>query len=153
VSVRFLRPARAGLVALFFAVALASALDTYPSTWSFLRDQRVESARLSALERRQAAGYKHLLPVDVFDFFRTHLRPGDRYYVQARPGRFFAGVDRPTASRTFARFYLLPAVEVDDAKRADVVLSLARDPQELGLRYSSMVRAPSGRYFVARVAR
>jgi hypothetical protein len=143
------RNAAAGLCA---AIALVSAALTLPDTWSWLSEQRSDSETLSEVDRFQAAGFANRLPVGGFDFFRTHVKRGDRVYVHARTGTSVRGVDFPTAARTFARYYLLPAVVVDDFRDATVVVTVARDPRELGLEYASVLEQDGGTFTVARVS-
>lgn len=97
--------------------------------------------------------YQTLLPTTAGEFFSSRLRRGDRFYVHAGDGTFIAGVDYPTAVRTFARFQLLPAVLVEDPRQADIVLAIAADPTTLGLTLESIERSRDGRYAIARVAR
>ena len=132
-----MRRVGAGLCA---ALALASAAITLPDTWQFLSDQRNDLADLDAVDRVQAPGFNNRLPVGAFDFFRANVRRGDRVYVLARAGTTVRGVDFPTGARTFARYYLLPAIVVERPEDATVVVAIARDPKELGLTYKSTVR-------------
>lgn len=145
--------ARVGVVALFLAFALLSTLKTFPSTWSFLSEQRESYADLTAEQPNVVPQFQSLIPVAAASFFFSHLKRGDRYYLLAPPGTFFTGVDRPTAVRTFGRFYLLPAVAVPDPHDADVVLAIGADPRDLDLPYDEVVQAEGGRYAVARVRR
>jgi hypothetical protein len=142
------RGAAAGLCA---AIALLSAALTLPDTWRWLSEQRSDSEDLSAIDRFQASGFGNRLPVGGFDFFRAHVRRGDLVFVHARPGSSARGVDFPTAARTFARYYLLPAIVVDDPREATVVVAVGRDPRELGLRYASVLEEDGGSFVVARV--
>ena len=144
-----MRVAAAGVCA---AIALVSTAMTLPDTWSWLSEQREVSAELSDASRFQAAGFNNRLPVGGFDFFRTHVKRGDRVYVHAREGTSVRGVDFPTAARTFARYYLLPAIVVDDPADATVVVTVARDADELGLRYASVLEQDDGTFTVARVS-
>ena len=130
---------RAG-AALCAALALASAVITLPDTWRWLADQRSDLADLSPVDRVQAPGFNNRLPVGAFDFFRANVRRGDRVYVLAREGTTVRGVDFPTGARTFARYYLLPAIVVEDPREATVVVAIDRDPTELGLTYKSTLR-------------
>jgi hypothetical protein len=130
---------RAG-AALCAALALASAAVTLPDTWRWLADQRSDLADLSPVDRVQAPGFNNRLPVGAFDFFRANVRRGDRVYVLAREGTTVRGVDFPTGARTFARYYLLPAIVVEDPGDATVVVAIGRDPKELGLTYKSTLR-------------
>jgi hypothetical protein len=86
------------------ALALGSALLTFPDTWRWLSDQHEGLAALGAADRVQAPGFNNRLPVGGFDFFRGNVRRGDRVYVLAREGTTVRGVDFPTGARTFARY-------------------------------------------------
>jgi hypothetical protein len=135
------------------AVALASGLKDLPGTWRWLSRQRTQFAGLSAQERAQEPGTAQLLPVDAFDFFRSRLREGDRYYLAVERGGFSAGVDRATAGRIFGRFYLLPSVQVASPGKADVILTVGIDPRSLGVPLGRVEKFSGGNYFVARVRR
>ena len=131
------------------AIALVSAAITLPATWRWLSDQRSDLEGMSAVDRIQAPGFNNRLPVGAFDFFRANVRRGDRVFVLARPGTTVRGVDFPTGARTFARYYLLPAIVVERPEDATVVVAIGRDPAELGLEYRSTLR--EGDFHVARV--
>jgi hypothetical protein len=146
-----LRRAQLGAVVCFLAFGAVSIGRTIDRTWSFLGNQRASYADLTRDAPNVVPEFQVLLPVAVTNFFSSHLRRGDRFYVQAADGPFIAGVDYPTAVRTFARFELLPAVAVSDPREADVVLALGTDPRELGLSYARIDRTPDRRYAVARV--
>jgi hypothetical protein len=143
--------AHAALAAAFLVLAVGSIVRTFPDTWDWLGAQRSQLQGLSAIDRVEAAGYKSFLPVEGFNFFRARLHPDDRYYLLAPPGNSFRGVDLPTAARTFGRYYLLPAIAVEDPRRASVVLSLGPDPRTLGLRYQRLEREPGVPWVVARI--
>ena len=147
------RRACLGVVALFFAVAAFSTASTFDDTWRFLDDQHESYADLTAVEPNIVPEFQTLLPVSAVNFFASRMRRGDRFYVHAAEGPFIAGVDYPTAVRTFARFQLLPAILVRDPREADVVLTIGGDPTQLGLRLREVARSPDGRYAFARVAR
>jgi hypothetical protein len=148
-----IRVALAQAALLLVAVlAAASVLRTLPGTWSYLSRQHDAFAPLTARDPNLVAGYDSLLPSAARTFFAERTKRGERFYVQARPGPFIAGVDYPTAVRTLARYELLPAVEVDDPRDADVVFSLGPSPSALGLRYERIDRDPRG-YSAARVGR
>lgn len=132
-------------------LAFLSAALTFPDTWGWLSEQRAASVELTPVDRVEAAGYKHFLPVEGFNFFRSHVRRGDRYLLLAPEGQSFPGVDRPAAARTFARYYLLPAVLVDDPRDATLVFSLGPDPAAAGLPLGPVERHES--FAAARVTR
>jgi hypothetical protein len=131
-------------------IALVSAGLTLPDTWRWLSDQRSDLARLDAVDRIQAPGFNNRLPVGAFDFFRANVRRGDRVFVLARQGTTVRGVDFPTGARTFARYYLLPAIVVETPQDATVVVGIGRDPGELGLEYRTTLR--EGDFHIARVS-
>jgi hypothetical protein len=120
-------------------LAAVSTALTLPDTWSWLAEQRSDSAGLTAVDRFQAAGFSNRLPVGGFDFFRANVKRGDKVFVWARPGTSVRGVDFPTAARTFARYYLLPATIVDQPHEATVVVTIGRDAKELGLPYKAVL--------------
>jgi hypothetical protein len=131
------------------ALALLSSALTLPDTWRWLSDQRTDLEELGPADRLQAPGFNNRLPVGGFDLFRANLRRGDTVYVLARPGTTVRGVDFPTGARTFARYYLLPALVVERPEDATVVVGIGRDPRELGLRFRSEQRDDP--FFVGRV--
>ena len=136
-----------------FVVALGSGINDFPNTWDWLSQQHAQFARLSPAERVQEPGTAQLLPVDAFDFFRSRLRTGDRFYLAASRGGYETGVDRATASRIFGRYYLLPATLVDDPSKADVIFTVGVKPQTLGLPLERVEKFAEGDYYAARVRR
>jgi hypothetical protein len=147
------RVAQLVAVGCFFALAAFSIGRTFDETWDFLTGQRESYADLTAAEPNIVPEFQTLLPVSAVNFFSSRMRRGDRFYVHAAQGSFIAGVDYPTAVRTFARFQLLPAVLVRDPAGADVVLAIGADPAQLGLQLGEVARSPDGRYAFARVKR
>lgn len=132
-------------------VALGSGINDFPVTWDWLSSQHDQFASLTPQERAQEPGTAQLLPVDAFDFFRSKLHDGDRYYIAAKRGGFETGVDRATASRIFARYYLLPAIQVDEPAEADVVFTVGVDPKSLGVPLARAQKFAGGDYYAARV--
>jgi hypothetical protein len=148
-----LKVARLAAVAAFLVLATVSTGDTIGQTWDFLSSQRESYAELTSAEPNIVPEFQSLLPVDAVNFFSSRMRRGDRFYVLAADGPFIAGVDYPTAVRTFARFQLLPAIAVRDPHDADIVLAIGADPADLGLAYLRVEQSPDRRYTVARVRR
>ena len=138
--------------ALFVVVAAISIGMTLPDTWSWIGDQRAEFGDYSERDRVEIAAFDNRIPFEPFAFFRQHVRRGDRFFVFAREGNSVRGVDFSTASRTFARYYLQPAILVDDPANATVVLAIGRAPAETGFRFKSILRGPRGEYAVARIS-
>lgn len=147
------RVARLGAVVAFLTLAALSTVRTFDRTWDFLASQRESYRDLTAAEPNIVPEFQTLLPVSAVNFFSARMRRGDRFYVHAADGPFIAGVDYPTAVRTFARFQLLPAVLVRDANEADVVLAIGADPAGANVPVEDVARSPDGRYAFARVAR
>jgi len=138
---------------LVLVLALASGLMDLPGTWDRLSAQRSQFEDLSAADRAREPGTSQLLPVDAFDFFRSRVGEGDRYYLAVTKGGFTTGVDRAQAARIFGRFYLLPAVQVDAPDKANVVLTIGVEPHTLGVELGEVTKYAGGQYFVARVRR
>ena len=145
--------ARAFAALAVLAVALASGLKELPGTWRWLSEQHSQFAHFTAQEREEEPGTAQLLPVDAFDFFRTKLSEGERYYLAVTPGNFTSGVDRAQAARIFGRFYLLPAVQVGTPQEAQVILTVGVDPHTLGVPLGPVEKFSGGNYFAARVQR
>jgi hypothetical protein len=145
---------RTATAVLFFGLAAISAGSTLRGSWPLLSGQpHGYYSKLTRGDPNAVPRFQSLLPDSVVRFFSARVRPGEGYYVQVPDGVFIPGVDYPTAVRTFARFELLPAVEVQDPREADVVLSIGADPGLLGLRYERVERTRDGRYALAWVLR
>jgi len=144
------RRARIGAIAVA-VVAFVSTVITFPHAWSWASDQRSSFEGLAS--PTLVFKYQQLLPEDAVAFARARLKPRDRYYVLARQGSLFAGVNYPTAVRTFARYALLPAVQVQDPHLADYVIGVGADPGTLGLTYSKVDWDRNTGVAVAKVAR
>jgi hypothetical protein len=143
---------RAAAVAVL-AVGIASAGKSFGGSWQFLGDLHASGAALGEQARVHAPGDALPLPMDRFDHYRSWLRKGDRYWLDVNPSGFGRYLDLPHAVAALARFYLLPAVQVDDLADATVVLSWDRDPAQLGLRFSESHREGLQLVFVSRIAR
>jgi hypothetical protein len=124
-----------------------------PHSWSLMRIEHADFAGYTAIEREQEYGAELSLPMNLFDFYRQYLRPGDRYFIQIQNGAFGRFIDKETAVRTVARLYLLPAIEARDLKHANVVLSWDSDPGLLRLRFLQQSRLGLQLIFVSRIAR
>jgi len=133
-------------------LALVSAAITVPHAWSWVNGQQSSFQGLASDEL--VFKYQQLLPEEAVVFARARLAPKERYYVLPRPGTApFAGVDYATAVRTFARYALLPAVQVQDPHAADAVVGVGADPGKLGLSYAKVQWDPTGSVVVATVKR
>jgi hypothetical protein len=144
------RLARAGAIAVA-VLAFVSAAITFPQAWSWASDQRSSFEGLSS--PTLVFKYQQILPEEAVAFVDKRLQPRDRYYVLAKPGSLFAGVNYPTAVRTFARYALLPAVQVQDPRAADYVIGVGADPGTLGLKYAKVEWIGQTGVALAKVAR
>jgi hypothetical protein len=135
------------------ALAAASAGLRYEAIWNHLGDERTRDEALSGEERARAPVTSIPLNVDVFEFWRAFLQPGDRVYFHVLESGFSTFVDLPTVVAAVGRFWLLPAVQVEHVDEANVVLSWERDPAELGLRFGEQHRAGQQLFWVSRIAR
>jgi hypothetical protein len=151
----FHRDSRVFAVGAVVAIAFAgaSAFMHGPDAWSKLGRERARDAALTAQERERAPLDALPLPANVFDFYRAHLRLGDRVYFQVLESGFGPFADLPTVVATVGRYYLLPAVAVDRLEDANVVVSWEADPGLLGLQFEEQHRAGLQLFFVSRVAR
>lgn len=124
-----------------------------PEALRAMRDAYEAAAGLSDLQREQAYGAAVPLNMEIFDFYKRQLRQDDRYYMQVLNGPFSTFADKRTVVTKVGNLYLLPALQVQDPRQADVILSFDEDPATLGLRYSEQLRAGQQLIFVSRVQR
>jgi hypothetical protein len=75
-------------------------------------------SKLTAVERRHAAGDRLHLDPAPFDAFRARLAPGARYAVDVPPGERGPFITRGAVVRAYAAFLFLPAIQV---RRAPLV--------------------------------
>jgi hypothetical protein len=142
------------LPALAVVIVLAySIVEDVPHSWRLMRNEHARFAGYTRVQRDQAFGTLLPLPMDIFAWYRLYLHAGDRYYLQTPPGAFGEFIDKPTAVRTVARLYLLPAVQVAKLRDANIVVSFDADPGTLPLRYSDQVRSGQQLIFVSRIDR
>jgi hypothetical protein len=151
-----LRRARLSVLAVAGVLAIGLLLVTaaveLPRTIDRMRTERAQFVSLTHAEREQAFGTLIPLRMDVFGFYRSHLRPGDRYWIQVDASPFSEFANKATVVRGVGRMALLPAVEVERPEQADVILSWDKDPALLQYRYSEQWRAGLQLLFVSRVA-
>lgn len=147
--------ARAALVAAAATcvVATASALTSFDRIWTQLRQDRDRDEALTEVERERAPIRAIPLTVEVLEYWSAFLRPGDRVYFHVLESGFSSFVDLPTVVAASGRFWLLPAVQVEDLDDATVVVSWERDPNELDALYSEQHQAGQQRFYVSRILR
>ena len=74
-------------------------------------------SKLSATERKHAAGDRLHLDPAPFDVFRAQLSPRERYAVDVPAGAQGPFITRGAVVRAYAAFYFLPAIQVRHAPR------------------------------------
>jgi hypothetical protein len=135
------------------AVAAVSVLTSYDDTRDTLAESRNRNRALTEQERERAPISSIPLTVEVLEYYDSFLRPDDRVYFHVLESGFGAGLDLRSVVTAAGRYWLLPAVEVEDVDDATVVVSWERDPAELGLRFSEQQRAGQQLFFVSRIER
>jgi hypothetical protein len=118
---------RRALAAAAIAIALASAAVGAAKLWPDLSGARARDAGLSKAQAARAIWRESPLPPALYDFWRSRLRRGDRYYVAARQ-ESEQSLEKPNIVRAYAAYWLLPAIQVRHPRRANVVLTFRVDP-------------------------
>jgi hypothetical protein len=131
-------------------LALVSAWHSGRHIWHRLDSDYRTYAGYTDLQRRHAPLTVLELPGNVFDWYAQYVARGDRVYYQVLPSGL-GTMDLPTAVRFAGSFYLLPAVQVTDPKKATVVVSFMADPTYLHLKFLTQKRAGEQPIYVSRV--
>ena len=108
-----------GLLLGLAALALVSAIVSARSFFVAGQDARRVDRHATRAQREHAAVVGAGLHPETWDFVRTHVGQRDRYAIQT-PARLGAGFQR--YMRTFAGYWLLPAVAVGRGSARDVVV-------------------------------
>jgi hypothetical protein len=83
-----------------------------------VEDDVARGSKLTALERRHAAGDRLHLDAAPFDAFRGKLRSRQRFAVDVPAGQRGPFITQGDVVRAYSAFYFLPAIEV---RRAPLV--------------------------------
>jgi hypothetical protein len=105
------------LAAIFIAALAASALLSAYHVRGHVQDAVNRDSRLTAAERRHAAGDRLGFDTAPFDTFRRGLRGTERYAVDVPAGAKGPFITRGAVVRAYAAFYFLPAIQVTRADR------------------------------------
>jgi hypothetical protein len=124
-----------------------------PHSRGLLATQYGEFAGYTRDQRDRAFGTSIPMPMEILDFWRSELRPEDRYWIQMPPEPFSSNGDKRYIARTIAHIYLLPAIETLSLADADVVLSWDENPSTLHLRYFEQHQVGVQPIFVSRINR
>jgi hypothetical protein len=101
------------VVAGLLGSAVIGAVEVVPRA----EDGFARDSKLTAAERRHAAGNRLGLDPRPFDRFRAGLRPRERYAVDVPAGARGPFITRGEVVRAYSAFYFLPAIQVHDADR------------------------------------
>jgi hypothetical protein len=101
------------VVAGLAASAAIGAIEVLPR----VEDGIARDSKLTAAERRHAAGDRLGLDPAPFDAFRASLRPRERYAVDVPPRAKQQFATQGDVVRAYSAFYFLPAVQVQAADR------------------------------------
>jgi hypothetical protein len=104
-------PLRLIVAAALAASAVVGAVIVLPRVErSITRD-----SKLTAIERKHAAGDRLHLDPGPFDVFLATLSPRERYSVDVPPGAQGPFITRGAVVRAYAAYYFLPAIQVKRA--------------------------------------
>ena len=101
------------LVAGLISSAAIGAVEVLPRA----EDGIARDSKLTAAERRHAAGNRLGLDPRPFDRFRAGLRARDRYAVDVPAGARGPFITRGEVVRAYSAFFFLPAIQVRAADR------------------------------------
>ena len=118
---------RQRLAFVILAMVVVSASLALPVTWLELDQLRDAFGDMSTLRRERRAGVLNELDSSAWDFARAHVRKGDTYLIVTH-GRRGDGTTRDGITRAYASYWLLPAVQVSERERADVLIFVRADP-------------------------
>jgi hypothetical protein len=116
---------RLALVRLVLAGAVAAAVAGAWRSWPHLSSER---AHLIRSEAERAAAVHEGLPVAVFDGWRARLGKGDRWWLDLPDGRTEGLTTRGAVYRTYALYWLLPALPAPSEHDATDVFRLRSLP-------------------------
>jgi hypothetical protein len=94
---------------------VASAVLGIVEVLPHVEDAIAHGSKLSAPERRHAAGDRLRLDPAPFDAFLRHLRPSEHYAVDVPAGEKGPFITRGEVVRAYSAFYFLPAIQVRQA--------------------------------------
>jgi hypothetical protein len=112
---------RTGLVRLSVAVALVAVVLGAWRSWPHLSDER---AHLTDAAAERAAAVHEGLPVERFDAMKARVDRGETWWVDVPEGRAEGLTTRGAVYRTYALYWLLPALPASSRSGADEVFRL-----------------------------
>ena len=149
-----LRRSAAAAVATVTVLALVyTGWKDMPHSWRLMRSQHAAYVGYTRAQRDRAFGTAIPMPMEILDFWRSWLRPWDRYWIQMPHEAFSSSGDKKYVARLVAHVYLLPAIEATNLNQATVVLSWDADPNVLHLAYWEQWRSGQQLIYVSRINR
>ena len=120
-----MRPAlvRPSVVRLCVAGAIVAVVLGAWRSWPHLSD---EHAHLTKAEAERAAAVHEGLPVAQFDAMKARVGRGDRWWLEIPPGEPEGLTTRDAVYRTYALFWLLPALPAASRDEPDEVFRIPR---------------------------
>ncbi len=109
-------------IAIVVAALLVSIGVTARPLWDQLGDIRSRYGSMTASERERAAGTQNAFDAASWDELRARLRRGDRYAVIGQPETSRDAEIENLVARTYASYWLLPAVQVRAPEEANVLV-------------------------------
>jgi hypothetical protein len=110
---------------------MASAAVGAAKLWPQLSRARSREVGLSKAQAARAIWRESPLAPALYDFWRSQVQRGDRFYLAAKP-ESAQSLEKPLIVRSYAAYWLLPAIEVRAARQANVILTFRVDPARFG---------------------
>jgi hypothetical protein len=114
---------RSALVRLSVAGALVAIVLGAWRSWPHLSDER---SHLTRAEAERAAAVHEGLPVARFDAMRARVGRGDTWWLDVPAGQSEGLTNRGAVYRTYALYWLLPALPASSPATATKVFRLAQ---------------------------
>jgi hypothetical protein len=114
---------RAALVWLSVAGALVAIALGARDSWSHLSSER---SRLTDAQAERAAAVNERLPMGLFDRMRARVGRGERWWLDVPDGSPQGLTTRWAVYRTYALYWLLPALPASSPEDADEVFRIPR---------------------------
>jgi hypothetical protein len=111
------------LIRLSAAVALVAVVLGARNSWPHLSDER---AHLTKAEAERAAAVHERLPLARFDAMKARVGRGETWCLEIPPGEPEGLTTRDAVYRTYALFWLLPALPASSCEEADEVFRIPR---------------------------
>ena len=109
------------IVAAVVALVISTGLTARP-LWDQLDTYRSLYGPLTAFERERTAGTQNAFDAASWDELRARIHRGDRYALIGQPETSQDAAVENLVARTYASFWLLPAIQVRAPENANVLV-------------------------------